>query len=159
MSVGRDADRLRFHPLFYDALSGEFQPPSDEEGWLHTLGRLAYASVLKGEKDWGSSREYIFRYNPSWAASVIVTAKCYRGFDESLITLSSLLLDGPKPHSLTVGSTLVIPRLEEEPPEFKLSVANDGVNAETYVLELGEKLNNAKVAVTEAAQEFFNVLS
>ena len=48
--------------LFYDALSGEFTPPSDPLHRQHTLARLAVAAVEKGRGP-DDARDYV----PSWA--------------------------------------------------------------------------------------------
>lgn len=59
--------------LFYDALSGEFLPPTDQEHRIHTLGRLAVATFEKGANQYTHRATYA--YKPNWALGSIATAE------------------------------------------------------------------------------------
>jgi hypothetical protein len=64
--------KLAINPLFYDALSGEFQPQCDTVPRSHTLGRLAVATFNKGRRLGPIRDDYIgnaseIKYSPSWA--------------------------------------------------------------------------------------------
>lgn len=52
---------------FYDALSGEFHPPTDTERRAHTLGRLLLATYEKGDVVDPHSHREMRTYQPSWA--------------------------------------------------------------------------------------------
>lgn len=144
-----DKNQLWVNPLFYDALSGEFTPPSDEQHRKHTLGRLAYACYTKGEHviNSESTPSYLDSfYIPSWAGHITVKAD----FD----------LDEEDPQTTALYGVLLRDRSERT-----LYVANQdsGVYIGTveggdleFPLELGESLQQARVAVTSATQEFFD---
>ncbi len=136
------------NPLFYDALSGEFTPPTDDKQRQHTLGRLAYASYSKGELTVEDTSPPYLRslYIPSWAGHVTVRADFdfdEKGFQPT--TLTGILLQDKAKRSLCVaedGSIIYIGTVD---------------NGDTRLpLELGEELQTARAAVTQAAQEFFD---
>jgi hypothetical protein len=90
-----DANKLSVRPLFYDALSGLFAPVSDELGRSHTLGRLAYATCVRGEEP-DDDVSHHFSYSPSWARYVVSTVVCYTEPNSTTLTMSSLHLKNNK---------------------------------------------------------------
>jgi hypothetical protein len=62
--------------LFYDVLSGFFQPPTDLQGRQHTLARLALATFQKGDRQPSSHDK--FKYQPSWAIGSVTIAEALR---------------------------------------------------------------------------------
>jgi len=55
------------HSYFYDALSGEFLPPSDSKGRKHTLSRLMNATIEKGVVSNPNSHQEKRVLVPTWA--------------------------------------------------------------------------------------------
>jgi len=55
------------HSYFYDALSGEFLPPSDSKGRKHTLSRLLNATIERGVVSNPNSHQEKRVLVPTWA--------------------------------------------------------------------------------------------
>ncbi len=143
-------------PLFYDALSGDFEPQSDPLHRKHTVGRLAIATFLKGEviEDYDSSDVDLIgiRYTPSWAPRVKV--------------LIDGLQDGKFFHPVFIDLASRNPRIAVQ--GFDVGddslLGNDGYGLEvgdnpqdvSLLLELGEDLDGAKTYIAERAQVFFD---
>ncbi len=146
-------------PLFYDALSGEFQPPTDELGRSHTLARLAVATLTKGEQLEGPEHFNVriaeFVYTPSWASETVVEATCYLDAHRKMAKLSTLHLFAPEADDLSVisYSLFQLPRLNL----IRGRTIND--NTTRLPIDLGDNLTRTKQIVTAAAQEFFGQLA
>jgi hypothetical protein len=154
MSINPEQFFIRSH--IYDALSGEFRPPTDPEKRLHTLGRLAIATVTKGQYTLNHEDESfdpLFTYRPSWAPDV--TAQVTGEYlTPHLMAIASLDLNDESGRGLFVSdetdkSGVVLQIDDSEEP-------GDGIY---YDLALGAELQDARAAVTKAAQEFFSAQS
>jgi len=141
---------MMIRPLIYDALSGEFRPPSDPMKRTHTLGRLAFASAEKGDEVFDIEPEAIdrgiraYRYIPSWAQDLGSTVL----LDESgrYPILSSLRMLANHPDWLEVVDLANpnITKIELKPSKI------------TLPLSLGDDLIIAREIVAGAAQAFFD---
>ena len=144
--VGNIPCDITVRPLFYDALSGEFLPPSDPLQRAHTLGRLSYAACSKGTRS-PDARPWIskFLYTPSWAEHVRVIADCHStGTNNQEHFLGAITLVS------VAGTQLEIADLEGD----GIYIAENGNETELEV-QLGTELSIARQAVTCAAQRFF----
>jgi hypothetical protein len=140
---------LLVHPLFYDALSGEFTPPSDPEARAHTLGRLAYAAFSKGTEYEGRSvpGRMLYAYEPSWAPGVKATVSV----DRPASRLNHLLLENNANRA-----SLYVQSLADRFGGPTLYLASNTLRVETtFPLSLGNDLRIAHMRVTSAAQAFF----
>lgn len=152
---------LSAHPLFWDALSGEFQAQTDPLFRLHTLGRLAYAACTKG-----SERRYpndlldpqydACEYSPSWAAGFVVnvlkSAPDIRG-RKIAFTPEIKCVAIYKMHN-DIGISL---DLEEHESGLMLAVNITPYNSgDCYPLALGEPVVKARRVVTLLAEELFS---
>ncbi len=147
---GRSTLKYHVRDTFYDALSGEFQPPTDPDK-MHTLGRLARATYRKGDENKDAVRTFpgrVFYYEPKWAAGVTVTTGCefIEGTESLRMSLLSLVCGEE-------GITFMNATSEEEEPGLVILEEDGG--AKEYSLELGLLLVEAKLAVTGLAQKFF----
>lgn len=156
--MSRSIENIYVNPLFYDVLSGEFNPPTDPAKRAHTLGRLALATFSKGE--WtppaiGGSRAK-FTYEPSWApqALVEVTASRLPKTQDTPEIVSLSLLAPEQPDNDTFfytvggpdnGTHVAISRLQR-------------MESTILPLELGPGLAQGRELATQVAQEFFDSL-
>jgi hypothetical protein len=138
-------------PLFYDALSGEFQPPSDELQRSHTLGRLAYEAYSIGLRIDRHADMKTFAYQPAWEPSV--RASAVHDTYQDLLILRQLQLTHNQ-NWLTISSSFDGGSLEMARGDR--GEANSEVRS-SLTLELGEELDKTRNAVTQAAQDFFNL--
>ncbi len=139
------------HPLFYDALSGEFAPKCDPEERKHTLARLAYAASIKGELLEEESDSF-YEYAPSWAPDRFWVV-LYNRHDEFV------LYDDPKPVIEGKSSWLALMRRTTDNGKPHLVLRSDGSNGSletVHPLELGPKLNEIREEIATTAQEFFD---
>lgn len=135
------------NPLFYDALSGDFHPPTDPDGKAHTLARLSVATVAKGDHEKDGEEDFYY-YRPSWAYDIGASVVCNQ-IGAGNFRLSAVL----------VGH-----HVEDE---FSLALFDTKgglgsiVNAENqnYPLGLGDELNNARAFVTASAQQLFDSIA
>ena len=153
-SKNLDLQHLGVRPLFYDALSGEFVPPSDPNGHAHTLGRLAYASVLKGEISRnevvpGIGRRVVdtYTYVPSWSG---VISRAIRE-QSSMGFIAGLEL---RPN--VEGEVEKLGVYDIQLNDGHRGIQLVGTDERTIPLELGESIGQSRSAVTEAAQSFFD---
>ena len=156
-------ERFFIRPLVYDAMSGEFAPPTDPEKRLHTLGRLALATVTKGKYTLDrESFDPLFTYRPSWAPDVTAQVRINylpmhvtgEYLATPMLAITSLDLTSESGKGLHVsdetgddGVTLYID--DSEAP-------NDVIY---YDLALGTRLRDAKATVTNAAERLFSTQS
>lgn len=142
----RSIENLSIRPLFYDALSGEFNPATDPQR-KHTLGRLIVATFLKGDTRLGHpyADPLEFTYRPSWASGVGSTIDCDQ-VDKTTFRVSDITLRS------SFGELLIADDTTMESARLLISTSN---NREQYSLGLGKDLALAKSAVTKAANEFF----
>jgi hypothetical protein len=147
-------EHIRFDPLFYDALSGEFKPSQDPEGRSHTLGRLALATLTKGGTPYmrypAHYRHEAVSYRPSWASSVrtIIEYDELRPLDLH-VTDIRLIDDKDDENFLFVSRTMSV----EEQWIAKLSAAEV---ESTFGLELSADMDQTQKSIAEAAQNFFD---
>ena len=138
-------------PLFYDALSGEFHPPSDELRRAHTLGRLAYAGVSKGDVDLiddGGDPYLQYRYRPSWAPHVLTIANCDMDEEEAPTRLTSIELRD------SVGrSVLMADENMYGPQNIHVGTLETDIR---LPLSLGDELAQARLLVARTTQVFFD---
>jgi hypothetical protein len=136
--------KFGFHGLWYDALSGELHPPQDPQRRIHTLGRLAYAAVTNGNvqvdpKVRGGVKRVSVYHSPSWADYINMDVFADMAGDIALV--DTLYLSDGADNELAI---------------FLRNESTIVVNDRAYTLEPDERLLNARAAITEAAQEFFN---
>jgi hypothetical protein len=147
-------EHVRFDPLFYDALSGEFKPPQDPEERTHTLGRLALATLIKGGTPYtpcaSHSRHEAVSYRPSWASSAhaIIEYDDLRPLDLH-VTDVRLIDDNDDENFLFVSRTMSA----DERWIAKLSTAD---LESTFGLELSADMDQTQKSIAEAAQNFFD---
>jgi hypothetical protein len=142
------------YPLFYEALSGEFQPPGDPLKRTHTLGRLSIAAYQRGEATDMPTGLMLpnfihgpeaYRYTPSWAPSVEAT------------TVVDALPFGPLLKGLVLSShdsdalAFFNDRDAERQRGLRFQV---GDQASFMALRLDD-IDEVKTTVTLAAQMFF----
>jgi hypothetical protein len=140
-------------PLFYDALSEPFLPPTDPQGRKHTLGRLSVAAVNKGE----AGGRYGRVYRPSWApVSAAVTMKPIGPDNYQIIGLNVTDLNdsAENPQSLSVAHA----DLGDSPALNLYLDTDDHPTALRLPFTLGDDLNTARYEVAKAAQTFFDSL-
>ncbi len=160
----RGTYEIPIRPLFYDALSGEFVPPSDKLGRSHTLARLAVAASQKGEYNLRSLRSEhapsslkiqeteFYTYSPSWA-DVLVRIVRRR------ITQTNPLNPG-NVEGILLGSQNTANSLEvyevtpyDRPEQRRIRI----VGSEVLELPLNlAEIEAAREAVTRSTQEFFD---
>lgn len=142
-----------FSGLFYDLLSGEFQPMSDPEGRKHTLARLAVATAIKGafyEKDLAGIGD-VFIYTPTWAPDV--EAVVFGPKNQDKITSFSLFSSGDQAlHFEDHDDQAIIEcTLLNRPEVVELKLSADFFVARTMVANLAEVFfNNAHTASQRA---------
>lgn len=133
------------HSYFYDALSGNFNPPSDPQGRTHTLGRLMIATFEKGvETNHGSHRQR-HTYRPSWAPVTSVV-------HVSHWDMRSLSLEGD-------GRELMLAHTLSGKKHRSLQVIDTGLGLEPILEEpLGQEFGyvDLQERVSSIAQNFFN---
>jgi hypothetical protein len=151
MSMSSKKLEVSISPLFYDALSEEFMPNTDPH--LHTLGRLASATIQKGGvdilKDKGVLGDKYARhtYQPSWGNFRTSTVES-SFVGKNHLAMDAIRLDQPWPFdALTITRTL-------DQDGEAITIFQDG-GSRRYELELGEKLFLAREAVAHAAEIFF----
>jgi hypothetical protein len=147
-------EHVRFDPLFYDALSGEFKPPQDPEERSHTLGRLALATLIKGGTPYtpcaSQSRHEAVSYRPSWVSSIhsIIEYDDLRPLDLH-VTDVRLIDDNDDENFLFVSRTMSA----DEQWIAKLSTAE---LESTFRLELSADMDQTQKSIAEAAQNFYD---
>lgn len=144
----RLAEDLFVRPLFYDALSGEFQPPTDPQRRSHTLARLAVATFTKGEEIESDAEQVTLLYKPSWAP-IESTVACPIDLETGRTTLTLLSLEMPEREVNFIDASMgKLPRG---------LVLSTGHGAEIWLgVELGTELDGTRMLATRAAQVFFN---
>lgn len=145
---GEALESVVVHPLFYDALSGEFTPPSDPET-QHTLGRLTFAVLAKGERNTETQAIDAVSYSPSWAPEVTATVAYSDNPDDEYRLVTGLWLRAD-----TSNQTLHIADNRLRSGHVGVYLASAGVRE--LPLSLGQELNEARSRVTDAAQRFFD---
>jgi hypothetical protein len=139
-------------PLFYDALSGEFQPPHDPEH-AHTLGRLAFGAFSKGvrflNRDLGTPYIAEYTYAPVWAPTVIAKIDC----ETAPRSTQTLLLQGI--HLRDAANRRLSIENYMMGSDHLLQIGTRHVN-ESFPLVLGAPLNTARDTIARSAQEFFD---
>jgi hypothetical protein len=142
------------HPLFYDALSGEFEPLSDPMGRKHTLGRLAFASCVKGEiTDTHDLSDFTLldrTYSPSWAPAIKATVSGDIGrdrLDETTFTLRELSISTDQ----TAHNHLSIRENQHRGEVFGVEI-----NDSHFSVDLGESLLSVRSLIADEAQKFFD---
>ena len=136
----------------YDALSGEFVPPTDPEN-THSLARLMLGTINKGDekqfRPWDGSPKFN-EYSPSWAP---VNVRVFH-LEESVLALSV----GHNP--LGIKLQYVITPTDDNPSLYEFlatyySAPNSWDQCLTH-LGLGQDFDPIKEFVKLQAQEFFN---
>jgi hypothetical protein len=141
-------------PLFYDALSGEFKPAVDPQKRSHTLGRLMFAALSKGQRqatsldDWHTTH----LYTPSWAPNVSTEVICM--IDEEVN--SNALVSRISLEHLTDKVEFRDATYEEE--EDSGVVIIDANGRTVHPLDLGQELSATRSAVINRTQQFFDEL-
>lgn len=151
-------------PLFYDALGGEFYPPSDKLGRGHTLGRLMVATYTKGAhqkvqhpsgvsmpREIANRWADMFTYTPSWADAEVTTLRETLKVGRPAFFVSLQLTSRANGLNVAVYDT-----------EHETDIAQRGIRLVTpqettfIPLALGDELDDARSAVTNAAKIFFD---
>lgn len=139
-----DMNRIFFRPLFYDALSGEFIPRSDELKRIHTLGRLSVASYQKGDVTEDSKLDTrTIQYVPSWASQVTVKTRWHVESCGDVLTRLSLV-------DTQGGKLSIYHSVEDDKLELFTNSA-----AHYLDFALGAALTSARQVITDSAQSFF----
>jgi len=145
---GDNSRQLFVRPSFYDALSGEFRYSGDPECRVHTLGRLAQSSFIKGEIEEIDTEcdpgYYVARYSPSWAphTAVDVDYDVHAG----VIDVATGVMLRP------VNSTAEGLYFTVNNNVLSIGSSDDDVY---YSLALGKSIITARQAVTEVVEQFF----
>lgn len=138
------APHLAAYGYFYDALSGEFLPPSDPQGRAHTLARLMTATFLKGEASNPHSYEERRTYTPVWAPISSIVRVCH---DDDI---RSLTLHGGQ-------NELRVEHAPDGKGSRNVQVFTEGVEAPAFEAPLtGSGYKNIQASVAELAQRFFD---
>lgn len=139
-------------PLFYDVLSGEFVPATDPTKRKHTLGRLAFAAVQKGEALQVEDHRRDFEYEPSWAPGILVTAACSHVADGELGNREDLVLSlvGIDLVNKLDNSSLTV--MEDEKEFF---IIENEMRFPSKPLELGPNIARTRRIITLRAHAFF----
>ena len=150
-------------PLFYDALSGEFLPPSDNIGRAHTLGRLTVAACSKGlrapgqflsgshiPKNLGHRPVNTYTYQPPWANVEVVVAKQ---------TIGVGFVEGLQVHSLDTGETFAVYDTIDPSASTQRGIRIVDDSVRFMQIELGAMLDDARSAVVQTAQQFFDSIT
>jgi hypothetical protein len=156
--MSRPIENLSINPLFFDALSGEFRPMGDPKQ-THTLGRLAVATFQKGELVMPRTQTpsgptiYVLGYRPVWAPDVEANLSVYELDDFPHMASLHLNVQTPENDGLScIKSPFGSPPLYLRLDRRNASAPEDST---IWPLELGTPLDEARTAVTEAAQELF----
>lgn len=138
--------RTIFHPHLYDALSGPFRPANSDR--IHTLARLAVATLDRGDGYSTYNRGRAFAYNPSWAPETQMTVECDEGAIVRVVGVKSLLFTN------FLVANLINP-LAEGPKKFAVSGYIGEVNGYTPGHEIEERVYglSSGEAITSAQQE------
>lgn len=149
MTTAERPAELYIKPLFYDALSGEFRPPSDPQKQVQTLGRLGYTAFNEGELELinhSVEPQLDFRYTPSWAPNTVTTLHCSQVGEGGLLVAHTVSLTN-------TDSKKSLHIMDTRPGWMEIGHGDD---EKALPLELGESLAAARLAVAEAAQMFFD---
>jgi hypothetical protein len=160
-------DRLSVHPLFFDALSGEFIPTSDPQQRQHTLGRLAYAAFTKSDLIPADDMHvvntigdpFMAVYRPSWAPTVETTVTGSLEEDDHAFRLTGIELLNEQGELLRISNHYY--NEEQNSFQMKLPGGRNGPVATTVSgsLALGDGLSYARAKITQEAERFFETVS
>lgn len=135
---------------FYDALSGEFYPPSDKLRRAHTLARLAVGVCEKGEEYKGG-----LLYYPTWAE----TSYAAVWQPENRLPSDTQVIIGEAygrwPLEVGFSHVKTNPAMGPDKDILHITFRNE---EENYELEIGEKLLLARQRVTDLSQHFYDTL-
>jgi hypothetical protein len=148
-------ETLFVRPLFYDAISGEFTPPTDPLHGQHTLGRLAIASFIKGSRVTNTPGSEEYHYVPSWAENVDTWVDVLQDTPSFARHLTVLSLRNQQDESqiLTIADT----RYTRSSVDRGITIT-DTEGMQFLPLSLGEELAAARQLIAEKAQNFFDYL-
>lgn len=145
---GGNDRKLYVRPSFYDVLSGEFRYSGDPEYRVHTLGRLAQTTFLKGEIEVEDTEcetaYYVARYSPSWAPHTAVDVD-YDVHSGVINILSGVMV---RPADSTAKGLYFM----EHNDVLSIGSSSDDLY---YSLAIGRSLITARQAVTEVVGEFY----
>jgi len=149
--------------LFIDALSEPFEPITDKNGDAHTLNRLAYATRTQGkELSSPASIRGIWEYEPRWGGGAVATAQYVRQNYSAAETLISISLQADERTRLQVhGASSIFP-IPGDAPDADIFMRLEGptsVFEQSFDLELGVKLNAARLAIAQYSADFFSQIS
>lgn len=154
ISIMASREDLFVRPLFFDSLSGEFLPPTDEKKRLHTLGRLAYATFQPEHELPQDEEQSLFVYDIPWAAGAVSRIVCSIDIHSGKYAMGALTLHADGIDYVAFHDTNGIPG---NLGQFLL--VDEGGRRETHFpLNLGDPLNIAKQFVANRAQAFFDQL-
>lgn len=154
---------LGVRPPFYDVLSGEFTPPTDELNRAHTLARLMTATCLKGTDNYEDVTPYGSR-PPRRLLGKVVRSSTY---DPSWAPVRSVAIINPRGDSYIEGLHLEAYTSEDKLTIYDLTDAEkygvrlvlNGAQPEDMPTEIGEELIEARQHITAVARTFFNRLA
>lgn len=135
------------HSYFYDALSGEFTPPTDPLGRKHTLGRLMLGTFEKGAVENPNSHREMRIYTPSWAPISSVVGISH--WDIRSLTLEA------EDRTISFEHTL------EDRASRRLRITDTALGfTPVFDIELGHQSDYAVIqdVTTRTAQDFFDSL-
>lgn len=160
--MSRSGADIFVNPLFFEALSGEFTPPSDAQKRAHTLGRLAIATFIKGEQKIvnhgattsGLTNTAYIKYSPSWAPEVTVEVIGYLTDNKGKSNESEFLLKIMSLNNQEDGDLLITNLADKGLPIMHVH----GLGMEfDLALEPGDQLDIAKHKAATLAQYFFEL--
>lgn len=140
--MGR-AHHLADFGYFYDALSGEFLPPSDPYGQTHTLGRLMLATFKNGQISNPRSFQETRQYRPSWA---LISSVVSVSHDDDI---RSLTLIGYQ------NDLRIVHSHDQDTRGIQVFTEDTAIPAFRSPLP-GKSYKDTQNAVSGLAQEFFN---
>ena len=138
---------------FQEALNGEFFAPRGTEQCLHSLGRLANATFLKGKKtevgDQGDTSQFL--YTPSWAPGVKVELLC--DTEDDVHGLSDITLVDSRKRSLCISDIPFPVDGEEDADAVRITTVLDGQL--DLPIRSDSELVVVRAKIVHAAQNFF----
>ena len=131
--------RILVGPLFYESLSGEFTLESNNKTRAHTLGRLAFEAVDRGEqiRCFDNDRFCEFYYRPDWAPKVLAKVTCVEDICQTVSELSELSL-------ITPNRELIFQNTIMQSPDLPGVAMMQGRERKIYNIHFSDGMNLAK---------------
>lgn len=144
-------NKISVHPLFCEALSGEFYSPVDPDKRPRTLARLLCSTLVKGESL--VPQATVVHYRPSWAPGLEAYAV------RDAWNLDDIVHKAAAVHLAIEQETLTFRQCEQGVAPFGIDIVQDDKYTETFPIEEDADLLTARDIVTTKVQGFFNKLN